>query len=436
MAQQSRIVRLNNRRLRDRVSELGLKQWVLARQAGVTRRTVIRWISGEVSRITTDNLQNLARAVDLSPGELSSELSMEQSASASEQQQAADALLSHDTGEMFLRSQNYQAYERMLSAVRHPNMSMEQLASVYLHMAASAAMQHEFARAREHSHQCIACAERCQNREVEFSARVNLAVIHSETGHVARMHDELEVLLAMMESQEVRKPYRSVCINISRACRLMAELARATSFAIDAVKLYGRTRDHMSYCEALVLAAIICMDLDSPGLALDYLGVASRVASEHNLAAWISPVRLRQMEAASQLGESFGAAEVLEVLDRYDEVVYVPIDCYHAAVRSLHASGEAQLAVQVINRGLARQWMRPQEKAILLLELALIRHRAGNLELFAQPAREAAEIFSAGGMHARAESALRFAETGDEPRMHTNEGLVAMLREGLPLDTA
>ena len=85
MPDQSRIVRLNNRRLRERIQELGLKQWAVARQTGVARRTVIRWINGEVSRITAENLQNLARVVSLSPADLSTELPLDQAASTEEQ---------------------------------------------------------------------------------------------------------------------------------------------------------------------------------------------------------------------------------------------------------------------------------------------------------------------------------------------------------------
>ncbi|MCB1217869.1 helix-turn-helix transcriptional regulator [bacterium] len=432
MPDQSRIVRLNNRRLRERIQELGLKQWAVARQTGVARRTVIRWINGEVSRITAENLQNLARVVSLSPADLSTELPLDQAASTEEQQQAVTSMLSQSMGEMFLRSENYSAYEQMLNALRHPGISMQQLASIYLHMMAAAAMQHEFARAREHGRQCITCAERCQDRKIEFTARINLAIINSETGQVSLMHDELETLMAMMESQNHRSSLGALHLNLARACRLMAEPARATRFAIDAMQHYGASRDHMTYVESLVLVAIICMDLGATELALDYLALAQRRAERENLAVWHPPVRLRQMEAESSLGRQQSSEEVLAVLERYDEIVYVPIDCYHAAVRALHQSGQAPLAVQVIDRGLERQWIRPQEKAMLHLELAIIRHRAGNVELFAQPARLAAELFSGCGMHTRADSALRFAETGEEPRSRSNEGLLSLLREALP----
>ena len=432
VAEQARIVQLNHNRLRERIMELGLKQWAVARQTGVARRTVIRWLSGEVSRITVDNLQNLARVVNLSPGELSTELPMDRAASSEEQQRAARTMLSHDTGELFLRSQSYQAYESMLNALRHPGLSMDQLADIYLHMMAAAAMQHEFARAREHGHQCIACAERCQNRQIEFTARINLAVISSETGQVSVMRSELENLLAMMESQGFRKSYGALCINLSRACQLMAELARATHFAVEAVRTYSQSRDHVSYAEALVLAALACSDLGSSQLALQYLVSARKLAEEKNLPSWIPAIRLREMEARAALGEAQDAALSLSVLDRYDELVYIPIDCYLAAVRVLQAAAEPHIAVQVLNRGMARKWIRPQEKAMLLLELALIRQRAGNLEHFAQPALEASRIFADCGMQVRAEAAQRFAEGGEEPRLHSNSGLLAMLQEGLP----
>lgn len=51
---------LNSAWLRNRVAELGLKQWWLAEQIGVDKKTVIRWLHGHVRSIQHSNATALA----------------------------------------------------------------------------------------------------------------------------------------------------------------------------------------------------------------------------------------------------------------------------------------------------------------------------------------------------------------------------------------
>ena len=46
--------------LRNRITELGLKQWWLAEQLLVDRKTVLRWVNGQVRTIQRDNAVALA----------------------------------------------------------------------------------------------------------------------------------------------------------------------------------------------------------------------------------------------------------------------------------------------------------------------------------------------------------------------------------------
>lgn len=50
---------LNSIFLKNRVTELGLKQWWLAEQVAVDRKTVLRWLHGKVKTIQLENAQAL-----------------------------------------------------------------------------------------------------------------------------------------------------------------------------------------------------------------------------------------------------------------------------------------------------------------------------------------------------------------------------------------
>ena len=57
---------LNATWLRNRVAELGLRQWWLAEQLGLDRRTVLRWINGQVRSIAAARAHALAQVLGLS----------------------------------------------------------------------------------------------------------------------------------------------------------------------------------------------------------------------------------------------------------------------------------------------------------------------------------------------------------------------------------
>lgn len=407
--------------------ELGLKQWVVARQSGVARRTIIRWISGEVSRITFENLQKLAKVVNLSPAELSSEIQLDLAPTAEEQEKAASLILSARTGEMFLRSESYEEFEHLLNATRHPGMTMDQLANIYLHMIVAAAKQYEFTRALEYAHQCIACAKRCQNSIIEFKARTNIAIIHSELGRIDRMREELENQVAMMESQGIVRGSGTALSNLAIACSLQREYARATVMLSAAIRYYRSTNIHEAHLECLIIAARICQEFQASATALRFLELAGRMVGEHGQDVWEPVVSLHSLEINAALDVPPDLVQLYEVLERYGKTRYKPMDCFVCAVRALHWSDQAHEAVVILNRGLNQPRLRPQERAQLLLELAIIRSQAGNTELAAAAALEAAVIFASCGMAPREEQARRLAHTGELPRRLRSGKIVEVL---------
>src|SRR5262245_25127078 len=62
--------RLNVLFLHDRISQLGLKQWWIADQIGVHRKTLTRWVTGTVGRIQPENLERLAQCLQCSAADL------------------------------------------------------------------------------------------------------------------------------------------------------------------------------------------------------------------------------------------------------------------------------------------------------------------------------------------------------------------------------
>ncbi len=66
----STVLTLNPTWLRNRLAQLGLRQWWLAEQLGVDRKTVLRWVNGQVRSIQPAKAQALASVLNCSVDEL------------------------------------------------------------------------------------------------------------------------------------------------------------------------------------------------------------------------------------------------------------------------------------------------------------------------------------------------------------------------------
>jgi DNA-binding Xre family transcriptional regulator len=83
---------LNSIFLKNKVTELGIKQWWLAEQVGVDRKTVIRWLQGQVKSIQLENAEALAKILNCRIEDLSLESEADQLASMEDQKIAAQLL--------------------------------------------------------------------------------------------------------------------------------------------------------------------------------------------------------------------------------------------------------------------------------------------------------------------------------------------------------
>src|SRR5262245_55432912 len=82
-------IELNTHLLAERVAALEMKQWVIATRLGVARRSLSRWLSGEVKKISRGNLDKLAALLGCSPDELSAADTSPPFATRADQSQAA-----------------------------------------------------------------------------------------------------------------------------------------------------------------------------------------------------------------------------------------------------------------------------------------------------------------------------------------------------------
>lgn len=176
---------LNATGLRNRVAELGLRQWWLAEQLGVDRRTVLRWINGQVRSITPARAAALAqvldcRVEDLLLGEPGREL-----ASAQDQRAAGLALAASSLLDRLGPVGEWDVIEQLVKASAVPDLPVHVLGRLYHQLAVACWRQDKLAEAATHNQAALALAERCGDQALLADALGSQANLLFWRGEVA-----------------------------------------------------------------------------------------------------------------------------------------------------------------------------------------------------------------------------------------------------------
>lgn len=110
---------------------MSIKQWWLAEQMGVDRKTVSRWVQGQVRSIQPENAQTLAKILECRTEDLLVGDESQQLASIAQQKQAAEMLLDSSIVEKLGPLGEWNVIESLLKAVIVPGLPENILGELY-----------------------------------------------------------------------------------------------------------------------------------------------------------------------------------------------------------------------------------------------------------------------------------------------------------------
>jgi transcriptional regulator with XRE-family HTH domain len=186
---------LNATALRNRVAELGLRQWWLAEQLGVDRRTVLRWINGQVRQIPADRAQALAGVLACPLSELLLHEPTAQLASAEDQRRAGQALATSRLLDHLGPQGEWNLAEQLIRAAAVPDLPLSVLGQLYQQLCVACWRQDKRAEAAAHNATALGLAQRCGDHALRAEAlgsRANLQFWRGEVdAALATWHEAL-----------------------------------------------------------------------------------------------------------------------------------------------------------------------------------------------------------------------------------------------------
>jgi transcriptional regulator with XRE-family HTH domain len=391
---------LNQTAVAERLRELQLKQWWVARQIGVTKLTVNRWLTGKVRHISRDNLVRLAEVLQAGPEDFIVRENAVAPATQVEQNQAAQLLSDTKTLQMFSAAGQLDVYEQMVKAVMHPNMALADLTELYSRMCQALGGQFKYKELKDYAGRGLDYAQRCGNLEREMQFRNNLIVAEGGAGKLAAAVRGMEEQISSAESAGLGIVRATACVNLSYALRLLGKLKESVKAINEALDFLDSFDDPRANLYALSNASLMALELGQFDFALGLRREGFRRAYNYNAEDMASKTQMMETLVDALAGRKVSTKAVRSSIEQMfaegpgdDSALWPSI--------TLRLAGEAQAAADFLERLRAHPSKSPYREPFQLEEEARTAWALKRPKAAEQLRRQANEAFAALGMRWR-----------------------------------
>jgi tetratricopeptide (TPR) repeat protein len=364
--------------LRNRIAELGLKQWWLAEQLRVDRKTVLRWVNGQVRTIQRDNAVALAgilgcRLDDLELPRAGSDLATPQ-----DQHEAGQLLATSRLLERLGPVGEWDVAESLIRAVAVPALPLHVLGELHNRLCVACWRQGKMAQADVANQVALELAERCGDNAVRAGALASRANLLHWRGDCAAAQQTYRQALAL--GAHLEPAARAGVHN-----NLGASLAECGDFEAGRAELQTALAELMWAGSAMQLSitrthlAILHLRLGQPEAAASHADWARRHAEQTDYRRGLAMCQLLSADIAARRGRHNDALALLaQGLERFAALGIDEGLNHEFAARVQRQAGQLDAALLSLQRGLAVSHDFPLQHAELQLELVLLQRERGD----------------------------------------------------------
>jgi len=386
-------ITLNSAWLRNRVAELRLKQWWLAEQAGVDKKTVVRWLHGHVRSIRVDNARVLASILDCRIDELMLPDERAELATDADQARAAELLASGALIDKLGPVGDWNVIETLIKAIAVPQLPAHVLATLYNQLCVACWRQSKLGPAQTYNDAAFALAERCGDKmqlAAALQSRANLQHWRGECGLAQQTYRQCLALGPYLDEMALANTHNNYGASLYETGELdagHAELLRAMSL----LRLRGTPMQLSIARTHLAILALRCGDADA---AVEHVDWSAAHAAQAGYARGEAMAELLHAEIAARRGDADRALEHLAEGRRRFAALHIEEGLNEEfASRTLRLIGRLADAQSAARRGIGWAQAFPLECAHVQLELAQVRSAAGDRDGALAAATEASALF-------------------------------------------
>jgi tetratricopeptide (TPR) repeat protein len=383
---------LNTIYLKNRVAELRIKQWWLAEQVGVDRKTVIRWMQGQVKSIQIENAEALAKILDCKVLDLSLENSAEQLATAEDQKNAANLIATSSLIEKLGPIGEWNVIETLLKATIVPQLPANILGELYNQLTVASWRQSKIDQADIYNQKAEELALRSGDKSVLAGALLSKANILSWRGKSTHAIQTYRDCLAL-EKFIVPSIVGSTHSNLGAVLYESGDLAQGELHQKSAIKIFVFHGKPINLSIAWCHLAIIYLQKDTVESAWQAMEKSKCFAIQDDYRRGLQMAKLIESEILAKERQFEGAKKSLtEGLEGFAKLGIEEGLNYEFAGRIARLLGEQSTSVDFLSRGLSISKDFPMSQAPLHFEMAKTLADQGSADAQVQ-AQKAYELY-------------------------------------------
>ncbi len=394
-------IRLDTHALVRRFEACGLKQWWVAEQLGVNRKTVSRWLTGKVQRVDRCNAEALAALLDCPLENLLRTDATDVFATREEQRRAAVLLQQRDLLQLLSPSDDWELAERLVKATMQPDLPLSDLGRLHNLLCIAAWRQSHYAEADEHAREAMALGERVGDAALQGKAWANV-------GTIAWFQQSYEPAVAAFERAlglgfDRPRDRASALFNLGFITRSLGRLVESLVLQRRSIALFEQGDHAFNLAISWTGVALTQIELgewsEASAAVARARTYAQRCGYERGLAQLL--VYEADLDALSQRG----SGDVVEALARLSAFAQYDVSVHECAARILRIAGEHGQAVEQLQNVYDRLPERSFGVATALQEESRIAWASGDRDGAHRLAAVANRLLAELGMPLRVRSA-------------------------------
>lgn len=396
LKQQNELI-INSSYLRDRITELGIKQWWLAEQVGVDKKTVARWIQGKVRSIQPENAKALAEVLACQISDLCHSDEASQLATSEDQRNAALLLQTSSLIEKLGPIGEWNVIESLLRATIVPNLPLQVLGDLYNQLTVASWRQSKLDQAETFNKKALEIANKLGDKTILAAALLSKANLQSWAGQLEDSIRTYRECLALKDFIQV-KTLGAIYSNLGAVLFEIGDLQSGLQFqeqASEQFHIHGTaTNLSISYTNK----TMIFLEMGDVFAADQSNRKADEFASSDSYKRGKTISRLYAGEISAHKGHFVEGKKLAEEgLEEFQKMNIEEGLNYRIAGRTFVLTGEHEKAMELFQKGLHFAERFPVEKAGIYVEMALLDLNRSNENSAGELVAKAAELYKACG---------------------------------------
>ena len=397
--------RLNAFAVGRRIEAAGLRQWWIAEQIGVDRKTVARWLSGKTRRIARENLERLARILDASPSDLVVSDEADIAATREEQRTAADLAAEQDLLQLLSPTDSFKLAESLIRATLAPNLPLQQLGRLYNMLATAAWRQGHYEDGRARAERALEIGKQVRDRAISLRALHSLAVIESLTGRVDRAVDTFRVCASEPEAFDTPRAHAGALSNLAMLYGSLEQFEDSIATQLEAIAIFESLGASYNLSIAFTGLGAVYTEIGRLCHARDAFERGRDAAAQCGYTRGVDCAEIYLADVASLSGARIDALErvsfALPSLSRY--AVY-DLGCHECAARVMRRAAHLDEAGAELARGIAQAHGFPEIRGRMLQEQARLAQARADARAARASLEAAGRAFREAGLSVRERS--------------------------------